>query len=119
MRDWKIILIVSAVGRLVAGALAADLSFHEANLSHSFDGLGAQIWAGDTSVYPLLRSLNIRYVRMEATPNWASVSQPPPADGLRSSFDQYLAANYESSRLGAMQSTCQFLRQLGIAVVFN
>ncbi|HOK67526.1 MAG TPA: hypothetical protein PK054_09225 [Anaerohalosphaeraceae bacterium] len=100
-------------------ASGAEVTFDADTVSHPFGGLGAQIWAGDNFIAPLLTSLKIRYVRLEATPDWASVSQTPPTDGFRSSFDQYVAANYGSARLSAMQNTCQLLRQLGIAAVFN
>lgn len=102
----------------VCSSPGADLSFHADNVSHRFDGLGVQIWAGDESVRTLLTSLNIRYVRLEATPNWADIADAPPSDGLRSSFDQYAAAHYGTARLNAMQSTCSMLSQLGIASVF-
>lgn len=99
-------------------AIGGTLFFDSDDLSHTFGGLGVQIWAGDASIQPLLRALRIRYVRLEAFPNWASVWQDPPADGLRSSFDQYVRAWYGSSRLANMLDTSAMLDQLGIQQVF-
>jgi hypothetical protein len=81
-------------------------------------GLGTQIWSGDTAVEPLLASLQMKYVRIEAFPNWAGVVQSPPADGLRSSFDQYVSTYYSSSRLTTLTNTCNMLNQHGISTVF-
>lgn len=81
-------------------------------------GLGAQIWSGDASVQPLLEALQMRYIRMEAFPNWAGITEDPPADGLRSSFDQYVSMYYGSARLTNLINTSAMLDQLGIQSVF-
>ena len=98
---------------------AADLLFDGNSISHSFDGLGAQIWSGDASIQSLLTILRIQYIRMEATPNWAGISEAPPTDGQRSSFDQYVSTYYGSTKLANMISTSAMLNQLGIKTVFN
>lgn len=98
---------------------ATEIFFDTNCVSHTFNGMGTQIWSGDTAVRPLLEALNIQYIRMEATPNWAAVSQSPPTDGQRASFDQYVSANYGSARLNNMKTTAAMLSQLGIQAVFN
>jgi len=98
---------------------AADVLIDTDRVSHTFSGLGAQVWAGDLNVQPLLSDLQMRYVRLEAFCNWASVSQTPPTDGLRSSFDQYVSSNFGSARLSQMKQTMSMLTAGGIEPVFN
>lgn len=103
----------------MAAVYAAELRFDDDCISHSFEGLGAQVWSGDISVQPLLATLRIQYIRMEVGPNWAGISQDPPTDGLRSSFDQYVSTYYGSSRLTNMISSFTMLNQLDISAVLN
>jgi hypothetical protein len=112
------ILSLLSCGCIAAAVYAGDLQFDSDSVSHPFDGMGTQIWSGDSSVQSLLSSLQIRYIRIEAFPNWAS-APTPPTDGQRSSFDQYVSNNYGTSRLTTLTNTCTMLNQLGVRTVFN
>ena len=52
-----------SLAALCAGA-QPNITFDVSEPSHAFLGFGTQIWAGDLSVEPVLRDLNVRYVRI-------------------------------------------------------
>lgn len=119
MKQWRRTIITAAIcWRAVMGTPCADVVIDTDAVSHTFDGLGAQIWSGDTAVGPLLADLNMTHVRMELGPNWAMIDNPP-ADGTRASFDAYVAQHYGSSRRTNMQTSMAMLNALGIRPIFN
>ncbi|MCP4641331.1 MAG: hypothetical protein GY851_12895 [bacterium] len=66
MTQYAFILAVP-LALLTAAASAQDtITFDARATSHTFLGFGTQVWTGDLSVEPVLRDLNMRYVRVSA-----------------------------------------------------
>ncbi len=100
-------------------AATPDYIFDVSATGQTVMGFGAQIWSGDTNVNSLLSNLNCKYVRMEIGPNWASVTQPPPTDSSRASFDAYFANNIGSGRVSNLSASWAMTDNLGIEVIAN
>lgn len=91
---------------------AADIEFDVSDVSHQFDGFGAQIWPGDMRVESVLTSLNMKYVRMKFGGNWN-----PPTDATRTQMDSYVASQYDGNT--NIRDTYAMLNQHGIPVIGN
>jgi hypothetical protein len=93
-------------------AQTPDIIFDAAQVSHVFGGFGAQVWAGDTRIQPMLTSLNLKYVRMKMGGNWS-----PPVDSTQAAMDTYVASKLDSD--SAIRTTFSMLNSLGIKVIAN
>lgn len=91
---------------------AADIQMDATNLSHPFEGFGAQIWPGDLRVESVLTSLNMKYVRMKFGGNWN-----PPTDATQAQMDTYVAGQYDGNT--GIRNTYSILNQHNIAVIGN
>ncbi|WP_186804786.1 hypothetical protein [Limihaloglobus sulfuriphilus] len=113
-------IILLAALSFIAAAAAAEtvLNYDLHAVSHKFMGIGAQIWSGDSSVEPLPADLKMGFVRLDPGPSWSSIGQAPPTDGLRSSFDKFVAENYSQARLSNMQASFEMLKRQNVQSIF-
>jgi len=83
-------------------------------------GVGAHIWTGDTHVEPVLRELELRYVRLTVGPNWPDVGQAPPADTTREVMDRFLVQHFDGDaepRLESAKATWRIIDRLGLQAI--
>jgi len=99
---------------LYTTAFGADITFDAANVSHSFDGFGAQIWPGDSRVKGLTTDLNLKYYRL--CPGGCT---SPPNDVTTAVMDAYVSSEYSGTTRGnAIESSLQTAEDLGVKMIF-
>ena len=97
-----------------ATAFGADFTFDAANLSHSFDGFGAQIWPGDSRVESLTNNLNLKYYRI--APGGCT---SPPNDVTTAVMDAYVNTQYNGTNRGnSVEYSLGLAETLGVKVIF-
>jgi len=97
-----------------AAAFAADITFDVCDLSHSFDGFGAQIWPGDSRVESLTTALNLKYYRI--APGGCS---SPPVDATTAAMDAYVSSQYNGTTRGnSVEYSLAIAQTLGVKVIF-
>ncbi|MCE5340981.1 MAG: hypothetical protein LLF92_07625 [Planctomycetaceae bacterium] len=98
---------------LCAAAFGADITFDVCDVSHSFDGFGAQIWPGDSRVESLTTALNLKYYRI--APGGCS---SPPVDATTTVMDAYVSSQYNgTSRGNAVEYSLAMAQTLGVKVI--
>jgi hypothetical protein len=94
--------------------LKAEIVFNVADLSHSFDGFGAQIWPGDSRIETLSQSLNLKYYRI--APGGCT---NPPTDATAAQMDVYVDSQYNGTNRGnSIIVSLQMAENLGVKVIF-
>ncbi|MBN2211751.1 MAG: hypothetical protein JW709_10195 [Sedimentisphaerales bacterium] len=100
-------------------AAVPDYIFDVSATRQTVMGFGAQVWSGDTNVNAMLSNLNCKYVRMEIGPNWNEVTDPPPTDSSRASFDAYFADHIGAARVNNLAASWAMADSLGIEIIAN
>lgn len=99
---------------LCAAAFGADIVFDVCDVSHPFDGFGAQIWPGDSRIESLTTALNLKYYRI-APGGCAS----PPNDVTTAVMDAYVNSQYNGTTRGnSVEYSLSLARRLGVKVIF-
>ena len=104
------LLIVLGLARPVAAE--QPLVFQATDLSHDFDGFGVQAWAGDVSIEPILRDMNVKLVRMSLS-NFLS---PMNVDGWG---DAEYDRHYQQQSWEPYQKSWQLLKKYDVRLVAN
>ncbi len=98
---------------LCAAALAADITFDVCDVSHSFDGFGAQIWPGDSRIESLTTALNLKYYRI--APGGCT---SPPSGATTAAMDAYVSSQYNgTSRGNSVEYSLTLAQTLGVKVI--
>jgi hypothetical protein len=99
---------------LCAAAFGADITFDVCDVSHSFDGFGAQIWPGDSRVESLTTALNLKYYRI--APGGCS---SPPVDATTTAMDAYVSSQYNGTTRGnSVEYSLAIAQTFGVKVIF-
>ncbi|MEN6385017.1 MAG: hypothetical protein ABFD79_07435 [Phycisphaerales bacterium] len=110
----KIVLTLICFALLVNAVNAVDIVMNVTNLSHPFNGFGAQVWPGDMRVENLFSQLNLKYFRIAP-----GGCPEPPTDATVEQMDSYVNSQYSGTGRGNnVISSLEIAESQDIKVIF-